>query len=211
MDLSNLFKKKKPQTAEAKAKEETESLEEAKKLEKKVARSEKAVKRYQNFILRLVVFLLVVWVLFFKIIGITHMPNNDMYPRLDAGDMIMYYRLDKDVHSQDVIVLEKVTPQSGNKKKLFVCRVVAKGGDVVDITKEGRLVVNNNTIIETNIFSTETPRYEGFTTFPLMLQADECFVLSDHRDGGTDSRFFGPVKKSEIIGTVITVLRRNNL
>ncbi len=211
MDLSNLFKKKKPQTAETKAKEEAETLEETRKLEKKVARSEKAVRRYQTFILRLVVFILVVWVLFFKIIGITHMPNEDMYPRLDAGDMLMFYRLDKDVHSQDIIVLEKVTPLSGNKKQLYVCRVVAKGGDTVDITKEGRLVVNNNTVIESNIFTTETPRYEGFTTFPITLQADECFVLSDHRDGGTDSRFFGPVKKSEIVGTVITVLRRNNL
>ena len=208
--LMDLFKKKAPATAEEKAKAEAETIEDAKKLEKKVVKSEKGVRHYQNFIIRLVAFILVIWVLFFKIVGITHMPNNDMYPRLDAGDMLLFYRLDKDVHSQDIIVLEKITPQSNNKREVFVGRVVAKGGDTVDLTKEGRLVVNGNTVIEPNIFY-DTPRYEGFTTFPITLQQDECFVLSDSRDGGTDSRFYGPVKKSEIVGTVITVLRRNNL
>ena len=31
------------------------------------------------------------------------------------------------------------------------------------------------------------------------------------RVGGNDSRWFGPVNKREILGTVITVVRRNNL
>ncbi len=204
-----LLKKKAPDDAKAKEKAEEETIEDAKKLEKKVKKSEKGVKHYQNFIIRLVAFVLVIWILFFKIVGIIHMPNNDMYPRLDAGDMLLFYRLDKDVHSQDIIVLQKVTPLE-NKREVLVGRVVAKGGDTVDITKEGRLVVNGNTVQEPNIFY-DTPRYEGFTTFPITLQADECFVLSDSRDGGSDSRYYGPVKKSEILGTVITIIRRNNL
>ena len=204
-----LLKKKAPDDAKAKEKAEEETIEDAKKLEKKVKKSEKGVKHYQNFIIRLVAFVLVIWILFFKIVGIIHMPNNDMYPRLDAGDMLLFYRLDKDVHSQDIIVLQKVTPLE-NKREVLVGRVVAKGGDTVDITKEGRLVVNGNTVQEPNIFY-DTPRYEGFTTFPITLQADECFVLSDSRDGGSDSRYYGPVKESEILGTVITIIRRNNL
>ena len=56
-----------------------------------------------------------------------------------------------------------------------------------------------------------TPEYAGFVSYPLTLGENEYFVLADYRNGGADSRFFGPVRKDEIDGTVITILRRNNL
>ena len=39
----------------------------------------------------------------------------------------------------------------------------------------------------------------------------QYFVLADHRTDGKDSRFFGIVEKDEILGTVITIVRRNSL
>ena len=65
-------------------------------------------------------------------------------------------------------------------------------------------------MIESGIFYSTYP-YQGYTEYPLTLKAGECFVLADSRQGGADSRFFGPVKQEEILGTVITILRRNNL
>ena len=47
--------------------------------------------------------------------------------------------------------------------------------------------------------------------YPLTLGPDECFVLADRRNGGEDSRYFGPVSKDEIMGTVVTIVRRTNL
>jgi signal peptidase I len=47
--------------------------------------------------------------------------------------------------------------------------------------------------------------------YPVTLGPGECFVLADKRDEGADSRFFGPVKREEIQGSVITIMRRNNL
>lgn len=176
---------------------------------KKLNRAEKSVKNYQHFILRLAAFLLVLWVLFFVLIGVMRVPGGDMYPRLDSGDMILFYRLDKDVRAQDVIVLEKDVPTLQGKQ-LMVLRVVAVAGDTVEISDDDRLIVNGNTILESNIFY-PTPRYEGYTEYPLTLGEGECFVLADSRNGGTDSRFFGPVTKDDILGTVITVVRRNNL
>lgn len=198
-------------TAEELEQEALESEEQTQKLVKKVNKSEKSVKHYQWFLLRLLIFLLVVWILFFQVIGLTRMPSGDMYPRLDAGDMILYYRLDKDVKAQDIIVFEKTTPDTPNDKTLFISRVVAVEGDTVEINENGRLVVNGNVMIEANIFYS-TPQYEGHTDdYPLVLGEGECFVLGDHRGDSADSRYFGPVNKSEITGTVITILRRNNL
>ena len=214
----------------------------------KAARRQRLHKRHmkalRDLIIRLVSLLLVVYVLFFHLVGLTVMPNADMYPRIDAGDMVLYYRLEKNIHAQDVIVFEKPTAAleqsyaqehameaaaraeksairkaldwlgfrdpADPPKTLFVCRVVAGPGDTVEISEGERLVVNGNTMIETNIFY-NTPEYEGFVEYPLRLGEGQYYVLADYRNGGADSRFFGAVNADEILGTVITILRRNNL
>ena len=60
-----------------------------------------------------------------------------------------------------------------------------------------------------------SPGYEntddGYLEYPIVLGEEEYFVLSDTRNGGVDSRCFGPVNLDEIQGIVITLLRRNNL
>ena len=177
---------------------------------RKISKAERSVRQYQFFILRIAMMILVLWVLFFRVIGISHVPNSDMYPRMDAGDLLLFYRLDTDVRSQDVVLLEKVTPDSAGQKELYCARVVAVEGDTVEISDDETLIINGNRMIESNIFGS-TPRYEGFTEYPLTLGAGECFVLADRREGGTDSRYYGAVSTDEIAGTVITVVRRTNL
>ena len=80
----------------------------------------------------------------------------------------------------------------------------------MEITDTEQLKVNEIPVLEQNIFY-PTSRYVGFTEYPLKLEEGECFVLADNRVGGTDSRYFGAVDKSEILGTVITIVRRNGL
>jgi signal peptidase I len=130
------------------------------------------------------------------------MPNADMYPRIDSGDFLLVYRLDRNPKAQDIMMFEK----NGTR---YVGRVIAVGGDTVEIT-DGAVKVNGYNMVETNIFY-ETYPLEGFTSYPLTLANDECFILADQRKGTEDSRFFGPVKYREIEGTVISVMRRNNL
>ena len=176
---------------------------------KKLRRAEKGVRDYQRILLRLVALLLVVWLLFLQVIGLTRMPNTDMYPRIDAGDLVLFYRLDKDVQAQDVIVIEKLIPGT-REKRLYICRVIATAGDTVEITDLGELKINGDRQIESNIFS-QTTVYDGYTEYPLTLEEGQCFVLADRRSGGADSRWFGAVEQREILGTVIAIVRRNNL
>ena len=88
--------------------------------------------------------------------------------------------------------------------------MVAGPGDTVEIGNSSHLIVNGNPQVETNIFY-PTPLYEGFVRYPLTLGDGEYFVLADYRNGGADSRFFGAVRLDEVLGTVITIARRNNL
>lgn len=171
-------------------------------------RCRRRMRALRSFLFRLIALALVVYVLFFHIVGITMMPSRDMYPRLEAGDLLLFYRLEKKPKAQDVVVFDKAVEGNAEKRR-FVCRVVAKPGDTVEISGNG-VSVNGNTQIETNIFY-PTEEYEGHMEYPITLGADEYFVLADRRTGGMDSRYFGPVKLSEIQGVVITLLRRNNL
>ncbi|MBR5348547.1 MAG: signal peptidase I [Lachnospiraceae bacterium] len=174
-----------------------------------LAQDEKGLKSYHWFLIYLGAFLLLIWILFFKIVGITHMPNGDMSPRVDAGDLLIFYRLDRNAAFQELVVFEKEVDDSG-KKQMFVGRVIGAPGDTVEINAASRPVVNGNAIVEDMIYY-DTPKRGDKVTYPLTLGEDEYFILVDGRKEGMDSRYFGPVKKSEILGTVITVIRRNKL
>ena len=188
-----------------KNKKKTESVQE---LNQNIQRKETGVKQYQMFILRVLILLVIVWLLFFVFIGLTRMPSGDMYPRMDAGDMVMYYRLDRNPVAQDVIVYE-ITNKDGYREQL-ISRVIACPGDTVDIEENGSVRINGHNVTEMNVFY-YTSQFEGDAVpqFPVKLGEDEYFVMGDRRDQAYDSRVFGPVKQSEIIGTVITILRRN--
>ena len=157
----------------------------------------------QTFFLNALLILTAIWLLCGFILGFTTVPNGDMTPNFKAGDLLMYYQLNRDFVAQDVVVLKK-------NDTTYVGRVVAKGGDTVNITDKGGLVINGNTMIETNIYN-DTVRYEGFVNYPVTLKDGEYFVLNDIRSSGEDSRYYGPVSESEILGKVITAVRRNNL
>ena len=157
----------------------------------------------QTFFLNALLILTAIWLLCGFILGFTTVPNGDMTPNFKAGDLLMYYQLNRDFVAQDVVVLKK-------NDTTYVGRVVAKGGDTVNITDKGGLVINGNTMIETNIYN-NTVRYEGFVNYPVTLKDGEYFVLNDIRSSGEDSRYYGPVSESEILGKVITAVRRNNL
>ncbi len=232
-----------PVSDNAPAAEAAQPSEEEKKAESRRKLHKRYLRMLRDLLFRVLAFALIVYILFVHLVGLTVMPNGDMYPRIDAGDLVMFYRLEKSWHAQDVIVFDKPTAYleqtyEGGEAEMaarreksvirraldwlgfrdpadppmtrFVCRVVAGPGDTVEISESERLVVNGNTLIETNIFY-NTPEYAGLVEYPLTLGEGQYFVLADHRNGGADSRFFGAVNADEIKGTVITILRRNNL
>lgn len=183
------------------------STSKVKELKTKAGEQKKKARRgmndFQWFAMQVLIFVIIIYVLFAHIVGITTMPSADMYPRIDSGDFLMYYRLDKDPKAQDVVVFEKNDTR-------YVGRVIAVQGDTIEITKDGAVIINGFSMMETNIFY-ETFPLEGFTTYPLTLQRGQCFIMEDQRQGTEDSRYFGPVNYNEIDGTVISVMRRTNL
>ena len=156
-----------------------------------------------GFLTKLVAIVVLLALLFGFAFGVTPMENDDMSPRISAGDLLLYYRLADDLVTGDVLVFEKDGEQ-------YVGRIVANPGDTVEVTDQATLVVNGSTVLENDIYYT-TPKYDNGPAYPLTLAQDEYFILCDYREGARDSRYFGPVSLAEIKGKVITVVRRSGL
>ncbi len=139
---------------------------------------------------------------FLFLFGLCRNSDASMGPSVKDGDMVMFYRLDKNYIARDALVLEF----EGHKQ---VRRVVATAGDTVDITEDG-LLINGAYQQEQEIYS-PTQRYESGPEFPMTVGEGEVFVLADSRINATDSRFYGVVKVKDTLGKVMMVLRWRNI
>lgn len=134
--------------------------------------------------------------------GLCRNEEASMTPAVKDGDLVIFYRLDKNYVAYDTLVLKF----EGKKQ---VRRVIATAGDIVDITEEG-LFINGALQQETKIY-TPTHRYEGGVEFPITVMEGQVFVLGDSRVNTTDSRIYGAVDIKDTMGKVITILRRRDI
>ena len=182
-------------TKEQEKKEKDKKSSDAKKRNKREMR----LINFQRLMVNIVVILVILWALFYFVIGVMHAPNSDMNPKIQSGDLIVYYKLNKTPSSGDVVIVNK------NNVK-YAARVIARGGDTVEILEKGGVRVNGNSLVESSIYEKTYPY--RFVKSPLTLKSDEYFVMVDAREHGEDSRFFGPVKKSDIDGLIVGIYRR---
>lgn len=146
--------------------------------------------------------LLVIGLVFTFVFGLYRVNDTSMVPAINPGDMILYYRLDK-----NLVVGETVVYTYKGETKL--ARVVAMPKDEVAIDDSG-LLVNGSHQYEPKIYKETLALVDGIT-YPVKLKDDEVFLLADNRDKSMDSRLFGPVKISDIEGKIFTLLRRRDI
>jgi signal peptidase I len=82
-----------------------------------------------------------------------------------------------------------------NAELEFVKRVIGEPGDTVEI-RSGRVYVNGKLLEEPY----RTIPGDGADLRPVAVPPDSYFVLGDNRTASNDSRAFGPVHESTIIG-----------
>jgi signal peptidase I len=121
---------------------------------------------------------------------------------LEPGQYVLVDKLSphfSDYKRGDVIVFEPPAGfQEDGQNIPFIKRVVGVAGDTVEV-KAGAVWVNGVKLSEPYV-------YEGQTTEALTGQAiwqvpsGYLFVMGDHRQESQDSRVFGPIAKSTVIG-----------
>ncbi|MCI2046138.1 MAG: signal peptidase I [Faecalibacterium sp.] len=151
---------------------------------------------------KLAAFVGILFVTFRLVFGLGVVGDEAMYPRLRNGDLVLYYRMERTYAAGDV-----VAARVGGKE--YFGRIVAVGGDTVDLSQEGQLVINGYPQSEEVFFETDT--VEGGTALPCTIPEGSFFLLGDHRTEAVDSRAFGPVSRAQIEGKAITLLRRRGI
>jgi len=152
-------------------------------------------------LIKLAIMALLAIILFGYVFGLSRNLSLNMQPALQDGDLLLYYRIVKDYHAGDVVVLH-------HEGRDLTARVIAVSGDTIDITERGLLV--NGAVVQEPQIPGETTQFEGGVTFPLTVGRGQIFVLGDNRPHATDSRILGCINEDDVSGRVIGVFRRRN-
>jgi signal peptidase I len=155
-------------------------------------------------------------------------PSGAMEPTINVGDRVWVHELTSPPHVGDIVVFHPPTgaqeasgePQCGPSPHVvvegtqacaepvpheagvqFIKRIVAGPGDVIAIV-EGHVIRNG--VREPDSYIRPCAERESKCNLPkpITIPRDHWFVLGDNRGESDDSRFWGPVDISWIIGTV---------
>lgn len=102
----------------------------------------------------------------------------------------------------DIVVLRSKRIKACDDNGLIVKRVVAVGGETVTY-RQGRLSIDGVVRREPYLRSHEGAGRPVIS--PREVPPGQFFVMGDNRARSCDSRAFGPVRRSEIVGRVVLV------
>jgi signal peptidase I len=108
----------------------------------------------------------------------------------------------------DVVVL-RVPARQSHTSSLFIKRVIGLPGDhVACCDARGQMTVNGRPLDETYVYPGNRPALSGFS---MTLGPGQIWVMGDHRNISVDSRKWGPVPVSGVLGRVVFVARGSDL
>jgi signal peptidase I len=106
-------------------------------------------------------------------------------------------------HRGDIIVFTPPPNAESPGGQPFIKRVIGVAGDTVDL-RDGKVFVNGIALVEPYLFAvdgTAQPTLpESGQPPPWTVEPGELFVMGDHREVSSDSRSFGPIQVSSVIG-----------
>jgi len=136
-----------------------------------------------------------------------YIPSLSMSPTLDVGDRVLVnklsYRL-HDVHRGDVVVFERPSSETSSTIPDLIKRVVGLPGESVTIDN-GSVFINGEKLNESYlpdgvITSTANAPNKCSPQAPCVVPPGQVWVMGDNRGDSKDSRYFGPIDESTIVG-----------
>ena len=135
-----------------------------------------------------------------RLIGVD---GHSMVPTLQDGDRLLVTTslLSGDYEYGDIVIMQRDDFYCGEP---IVKRVIATGGQTVDIDFETGAVYVDGTLLEEDYINELTFVEEG-TEFPLTVPEGSIFVMGDNRNHSSDSRdaSLGTVDTRYVIGRAV--------
>ena len=148
-----------------------------------------------------VVLLVVSIVMLFVITRVYAVSTPTMGNTVPSGDRVLLAP-GTGVRRGDVVVLRVPVSVSGTST-VFVKRVIGLPGDhVACCDSRGRITVNGRPLDESYLFPGDPPSRSGFS---VSLGPGQIWVMGDSRTISVDSRKWGPVPISGVVGRVVLV------
>jgi signal peptidase I len=143
-------------------------------------------------------------------------PSLSMYPTLQVGDRIIVNKVSyhlHGVHRGDIVVFAR-PPLEDQEYADLVKRVIGLPGETIS-SKGGHVYIDGRRLAEPwlppgpdsytgALPGDQHPQYN--LPGPVTIPADEYFVMGDNRTDSEDSRFFGPIPQSLIVGRAVAVV-----
>jgi signal peptidase I len=127
-----------------------------------------------------------------------YIPSASMDPTLKVHDRVLVNKLSYHLHSVhrgDIIVFKAPPEERTAQIKDLVKRVIGLPGDTIE-ARSGHIYINDRLLKEPYLpagtVSDDLPRQ--------VVPPDSYFMMGDNRTESSDSRVFGPIRRSTIIG-----------
>lgn len=141
-------------------------------------------------------------------------PSTSMVPALDKGDRIVVQKLffsPGDVREGDIVVFSHppLDECGGSQEDDLVKRVIALPGQTI-YSQGNTIYINGKPLAEPYLPSYDPlGRPIASKQHPYKVPTGDFYVMGDNREISCDSRYWGPITGSSIVGKVIAVLWRN--
>jgi signal peptidase I len=169
-----------------------------------VVRRRRARRRLLEWPLLVVVALLSAYFIRTYVVQTFYIPSGSMHETLLEGDRVLVNKIGyhmHDVHRGDVIVFHR-PPNFQVEDEDLIKRVIALPGETVQGIGR-KVLVNGRALNEPYV----EPACRGTDPFPpVTVPAGHLWVMGDNRCDSSDSRVFGPIEKSLVVGRAFVLV-----
>jgi len=134
-------------------------------------------------------------------------PSESMVPTLEIGDRVLVNKLSYKAHEinrGDVVVFKRPPglPAGPGEPEDLIKRVIGLPGDTVQ-AKDGSMYVNGKRLEEPYL-PPGTPSLN--LDQPVKIAQGQAWVMGDNRTNSQDSRVFGPIESTTVIGRAFMIM-----